>query len=347
MNDIYIQRILYFRLGDEMKIGFRIIKTAVGAGIAIALAKWLGLAFFTTAGMLTILCIKETKKRSIHSALEKFIASVVGGLFSAAFFQFCGFHPWVITLILLTLIPILVKIQAKDSVATSSVVILHLYMFNEITPSILLNELGIITVGIGMALIMNVVMPSAEKDLKVYQERLEKNYKKIFNEFVVYLRCGESDWDGKEIIETGELIKEAKDLALRDIENSFRATENHYFHYFEMREKQWEIIQRIMPLVSSLDQTYPQSHKIADFLEQLAKGIHPGNTVDFHLDRLQEMRKEFKASPLPSERKEFEVRASLYHFLNEMQRYLLIKKDLFEQEQKKRNWKILSWKKGS
>ena len=127
-----------------MKIGFRIIKTAVGAGIAIALAQWLGLAFFTTAGMLTILCIKETKKRSIHSALEKFVATVVGGLFAAAFFQLCGFQPWVIALILLTLIPILVKIQAKDSVATSSVVILHLYMFNEITPSILLNELGII-----------------------------------------------------------------------------------------------------------------------------------------------------------------------------------------------------------
>ncbi len=330
-----------------MKIGFRIIKTAVGAGIAIALAQWLGLAFFTTAGMLTILCIKETKKRSIHSALEKFVATAVGGLFAAAFFQLCGFQPWVIALILLTLIPILVKIQAKDSVATSSVVILHLYMFNEITPSILLNELGIIVVGIGIALIMNVVMPSVEEDLKAYQERLEKNFKKIFSEFVVYLRYGESDWDGKEIIETGELLKEAKDLALRDIENSFQATDNHYFHYFEMREKQWEIIQRILPLVSSLDKTYRQSHQVADFLERLANGIHPGNTVDIHLDQLQEIKKEFKESPLPKDQTEFEVRASLYHFLKEMQRYLLIKKELFDQhqKQKKRNWKIFSWKK--
>jgi uncharacterized membrane protein YgaE (UPF0421/DUF939 family) len=188
---------------------------------------------------------------------------------------------------------------------------------------------------------MNIIMPSSEKRLKEYQELVEANFKKIFNEYAIYLRYGESDWDGKEILETQKLIQEAKEEAIRDVENNLLYTENDYLRYFEMREKQFEIIQRIMPLVSSLDETYEQNLIIADYLERLAQGIHPGNTVSLYLDELREIRQNFKKSPLPVERKEFEVRAALFHFVNEMQRYLLIKRELFVQATKrqKRSWK--------
>ncbi|SFI80446.1 aromatic acid exporter family protein [Thermoflavimicrobium dichotomicum] len=325
-----------------MKIGFRVIKTAIGTGLAIAVASWIGLKFYSSAGVLTILCLKETRKRSIESAIEKMISCIIGGLFAAVSFKLFGFTPWTITLILLMVIPVLVALKAKDSVATSSVVILHLYMLHKVDGMTLLNELGIIVVGITFALMMNIIMPSAEKQLKAYQEQVEAYFKKIFMEFVIYLRQGESDWDGKEILEVHKVLQEAKDLALKDIENNLRYNDNHYFHYFEMREKQFEIIQRIMPLVSSLDETYEQNYMIADFLENLAHAIHPGNTVSIYLDELQKMRQKFKTSPLPQDRKEFEVRAALFHFVNEMQRYLLIKKALFDQhtKRKKNQWSL-------
>ncbi|WP_372869535.1 aromatic acid exporter family protein, partial [Planomicrobium okeanokoites] len=59
----------------RLSIGYRTLKTAVGVIIAISLAQLLQLEFFVSAGILTILCIQPTKKRSIRAALSRFIAS--------------------------------------------------------------------------------------------------------------------------------------------------------------------------------------------------------------------------------------------------------------------------------
>ena len=46
----------------KFRIGYRTIKTAVGAMISILLAQYLGLENFASSGILTILCVKSTKK---------------------------------------------------------------------------------------------------------------------------------------------------------------------------------------------------------------------------------------------------------------------------------------------
>ena len=45
------------------KIGYRTLKTALGTTLAIVLAQILGLENFASAGIITILCIKATKKK--------------------------------------------------------------------------------------------------------------------------------------------------------------------------------------------------------------------------------------------------------------------------------------------
>lgn len=44
------------------KIGYRTIKTALGATLAIIIAQMLSLEYFSAAGIITILCIQVTKK---------------------------------------------------------------------------------------------------------------------------------------------------------------------------------------------------------------------------------------------------------------------------------------------
>ena len=46
------------------KIGYRTVKTALGTTLAIVLAQLLGLDNFPSAGIITIFCIKATKKKS-------------------------------------------------------------------------------------------------------------------------------------------------------------------------------------------------------------------------------------------------------------------------------------------
>ncbi|MFF2448682.1 aromatic acid exporter family protein [Neobacillus sp. NPDC058068] len=320
----------------KFRIGYRTIKTAAGTAISILIAQQLGFHNFASAGILTILCIQVTKRRSLRTAWDRFLACVLAMPFSAVFFEGIAYHPLVIGLMLLFFIPTLVMLRAKDGVVTSSVIILHIYMAHKISLAIFLNELGVITVGIGVALLINLYMPSVEKILRDYQRKIEGNFKIIFCEMVRYLRTGESNWEGKEITESARLLDEAKMLALRDVENHFLKEVNIYFHYFKMREKQFEIIERLLPLVISITSKVKQGKMIADFLEELSENIHPGNTAHLYIDKLNAMKKEFEEMELPKTREEFETRAALLQLVNEINDYLIIKSS-FQAKKKKVN----------
>jgi len=316
----------------KFSIGYRTIKTAAGTAISILLAQQLGLDNFASAGILTILCIQVTKRRSLRTAWDRFLACVLAMPFSAVFFEGIAYHPIVIGGLLFFFIPTIVMLKAKDGVVTSSVIILHIYMAHKISWAIFLNELGVITVGIGVALLLNLYMPSADRKLRDYQERIEANFKIMLCEMVRYLRTGESIWDGKEITECDYLLKEAKMFALRDVENTFLREENIYFNYFEMREKQFEIIERVLPIVTSLTRTLKQGKMVASFLEELSENIHPGNTAHIYIGKLRVMKKEFEEMELPKTREEFENRAALLQLVNEMNDYLIIKSSFKEKE---------------
>jgi uncharacterized membrane protein YgaE (UPF0421/DUF939 family) len=307
------------------RIGYRTLKTGIGTAVAISLAQLFQLDNFVSAGILTILCIQNTKKKSVQASTSRFAACVIAMLFSAAFFEFIAYHPAVIGLLLLVFIPVTVSLRIKEGIVTSSVIILHVYSAGNATLGLFENELGIIVIGIGIALIMNLYMPSVENKLSEYQEQIESNFYNIFCELINHLKTNQSDWDGREITQTEELLKEAKSLAFKEVENHFLRHEDSYYLYFKMREKQFEILQRILPVAASISINVEPGKKIAHFLEELSRHIHPGNTALFYLKKLYDMKVEFEQMDLPKTREEFEVRAALYQFVREMEQYLLIK----------------------
>lgn len=310
----------------KFRIGYRTLKTALGTALAIIIAQFFGFENYVSAGILTILCIQVTKKRSLQASWHRFLACVIAMAFSAVFFEGIMYHPVVIGLLLLFFIPTVVMFRAKEGVVSSSVIIMHIYSAGKVTADLLFNELGIITIGIGVALIMNLYMPSVDNKLEECQRDIETQFKKIFREIALYLRKNDSDWDGRELTETARLIEKAKSLAIQDVENHFLRDENLYYQYFKIREKQFEIIERVLPSVTSIPRHVEQANIVADFVETLSKGIHPGNTVLFYLEKLLRMRTEFENMELPKTREEFEARAALLHFVNEMEQFLLLKR---------------------
>jgi len=311
-----------------LKIGYRTVKTAIGVAAAISTAQFFGLNSFASAGILTILCVQSSKKKSLLAAYARFLACMLAIAFSFFFFETIAYHPVVIGLLLLAFIPVTVFLKVSEGIVTSSVIILHLYTSKHITLGVVLNELAIIVIGIGVALVVNLYMPSLDAKLKEFQEKIEENFRTIFQEMVSYLRTNESCWVGKEIIETARLLEDAKSLSFRDVENHFLRSQDYYYNYFKTREKQFEIIERILPMVTSIDLLVKQRYMIADFLEKLTEAINPGNTAQMHLDRLRQLQIQMKEEPLPETREEFEARAQLFQFMKEIEEYLQIKKSL-------------------
>lgn len=307
------------------KIGYRTVKTAIGASISIFLAQLFQLENFASAGILTILCVQVTKKKSIRSSWERFLACLLAIVFSFIFFETIGYNALSIGVLLLFFIPTLVMLDAKEGIVTSAVILLHIFSAGTITIDLILNELIVISIGIGVALLVNLYMPSVEKELKKYQVQIEEKFAVIFHEMIQYLRLQDYSWDGKELTETEELLKSAKSLAYRDVENHFLRNENQFYNYFKMREKQFESISRMLPILTLITHSVEQGKVIADFIEELSEAIHPGNTASIFLKKIEEMKSLFIQMELPETREEFEARAALLVLLKELEQYLLIK----------------------
>ncbi|WP_420535520.1 aromatic acid exporter family protein [Alkalihalobacillus pseudalcaliphilus] len=318
----------------KYRIGYRTLKTALGAGISIGLARFFDLDFYSSAAIITILCISVTRRHSLIVSWARILACVLALLLSASLFELIGYHPVSLSLFLLLFIPLVVVLKIQEGLVTSCVILLHIYVLQEFSWTIFLNELYLIIIGVGVALCMNLYMPSDEKELRKYRREIEKNISNILNELATYLREGNEDWDGKEINESVQVLKDGRRLASRSINNQLIRFENHYYHYFLMREKQFEVIERMMPFVSVLHANSPESQKVARFIEELAKAVSPNNYVAYFLGELAEIRNDFRKLELPKSQQEFEERSNLSYILYELEQYLLIKDRLWNEVDK-------------
>ncbi|WP_010303105.1 aromatic acid exporter family protein [Kurthia senegalensis] len=309
----------------KFRIGFRTVKTAVGVALAIWIASLLHLDYYTSAGILTILSIQTTKRKSIHAIYTRIVASFAVLILSYLFFTFLGYNPIILCLLILVLLPILVALKVTPGFVSSSVILLHIFNEQNFTLVLLENELLIMLIGFGIGFLVNMQMPDIEKELNAYRIDIEEAYSKIFAEVAKYLREGDTNWNGSELLDAQQAVNKGKALAYQDVENHITRKENLFYRYFDIREQQLEIIERILPEITNLPTIVKQAHIIADFLEDLSEHVHSGNTAVKFRGKLAQVKKEFKDLPLPKTHEQFVAMASLYQFIEEMDQYLSIK----------------------
>ena len=313
-------------------MGYRTIKTAVGAGLAIWIASLLDLEFATFAGIIVIMCIEKTKKKTLITMKDKFFASFLSLFIGALFFEVLGYNPIVFSLFILLFVPILVRAHIQDGFVTSMVVVLHVYTVEDATWALFLNEIYIIFIGMGIALLVNSFMPNFKRDIENFKKEIEQKFELILFEFSAHLRDSERNWGGKEILEVEDLINQSKGIAMQDVENRLLKKRNIDYYYLEMREDQLELLKHMMTIVaivSSFSLDVKQKEMFADFLENLSRNVHSGDTTDISLKELEELSALIRKMELPKTREEFEVRANLFYLIFEMTNYLNIKKKLF------------------
>ena len=313
-------------------IGYRTIKTAVGAGMAIWIASLLDLEFATFAAIIVIMCIEKTKKKTLITMKNKFFASLLSLILGALLFEVLGYYPIVFSLFILLFVPILVRAHIQGGFVTSMVVVLHVYTVKDANWAMFLNELYIIFIGMGIALLVNSFMPNFKRDIEIFKKEIEQKFEIILFEFSAHLRDSMRNWDGKEILEVEDLINQSKSIAIQDVENHLLRKQNKDYYYLEMREDQLELLKHMMKIVAIFSSTsldVKQKEMFAEFLENLSRNVHSGDTTDISLNELEELNALIRKMELPKTREEFEVRANLFYLIFEMKNYLNIKKKLF------------------
>lgn len=69
-----------------------------------------------------------------------------------------------------------------------------------------------------------------------------------------------------------------------------------------MRQKQFEILERMLPLISRIHATEDEYYYIGELFENLSKNVQPQNTAIKYLEQLSNIRKQFNKEELPKDR---------------------------------------------
>ncbi|EYE88532.1 hypothetical protein Q428_07590 [Fervidicella metallireducens AeB] len=160
-------------------IGYRTIKTAVGAVIAILISQSFNLEYAVSAGIITILSIQNTKRKSVKIAFQRFIASIIALLLSVTIFNLFGYHIVTFGIFLFLFIPLTVSLNLQEGIVISSVLVSHLLLEESVEIFWLKNELALVIIGIAVALILNLYIPSIEANIKEEQKIIEEKMKQV------------------------------------------------------------------------------------------------------------------------------------------------------------------------
>lgn len=309
--------------------GFRVIKTAVAAFAAILIAHFVGIPSATSAGLLAILGLDTTIKRSIKTVVDRFFASILGLLVACALFGILGFHYWVIPLYILVAFPAIVKATFKGGIVTNAVVVFHVFNAGAISWPVLWTELQLLVIGLGSAMLVNLVyMPNPEEKLAKIRGEADECFSRIFAQFARTLRNADYVWDGKELIEADKKVEEGLALARRSLENQVVKADEFWSVYFYMRKQQLESIQTMAQLVSQVYRKISQAELTAELFDRLEQDVKSEHYTGRAEDMLTELEERFKEMSLPHTREEFEVRSAILQLCRELNRYLkLSKKD--------------------
>jgi uncharacterized membrane protein YgaE (UPF0421/DUF939 family) len=308
-------------------MGIRVIKTAIAAVIAIYLADWLSLTSPLSAGLLAVLGIDVTRKRTLSNGFQRYASSILGLIFAALIFQILGFYIWVIALFILITFPVLSRIKLKDGIITSSVIMFHVFSEGRITLDILTNEVLLLTIGLGAGTFINLIyMPGSEHKLERTRERVDFLFSVIFSNFAKHLRETNTIWDGHELLEATDEIKTGIFIANRLTENSLFRAEHRWIVYFLMRQQQLESIHRMVEIIAHIYTIMPHGHLVAEMFEELSEDVKSKYYTGKVSDMLERVEQEFKQTSLPVSRIEFEVRSSIMQLAIELKNYLSIAK---------------------
>lgn len=307
------------------------LKMALSATIAIIISNYIGLQFGVTSGIIAILSIQDTKKEALLIGGRRIITLSVAILLSFMLYKLFGNNVIVFGLFLLLFIPITKILKMGEGLVPGAVLSTHLLTSTNINVSWIINEAQLTVIGIGVAMMFNLYTASLEEEFEKNKQRIEDCYRAILSDMAVSLVTQAIPSYEKEILlEVEQLVNKSKAIA-QIINNNYLFKKNDYYvNYIDMRIIQLDTMKRMKRHFSRFYMTYDQTKILSEFTNNVAMNLHEDNDCVELIDKLNLLRKEYRDMELPKNRNEFENRALLFQFLNDLEDFLTIKKEFKE-----------------
>ncbi len=305
---------------------YRATKIAIGVVASIFMAELIGLKFSTTAGIICMISILDTRVQTYVVGVKRLITAVVAIIIATILFQLGGRDLILLGIFLMIFIPILTVLKLTDGMVVGTVLVSHIYTLEVLNLDIMLNEIALLIIGMSVAWSMSLHIPDKEKEIKDIQVEAEELIKSILNNMALHLlnKCSMDEYRNS-FERLDNILTRGLDCAII-FNNNFLLKDNSYFiQYFQMRRQQYEILSHMQKHLEETFITVDKAKLLSEFTEKLSRELNECNSGDHLLVRADELKKYYQNTDLPKTREEFENRAILYQYFNDLIYFIKIK----------------------
>lgn len=309
-----------------MKIGLRTIKTVVTATLGIIIATTLGLKFPSTAGIIAILSVTNTKTSSFKVGLGRIIALFIAIIIAFICYSILGYTPIAFGLFLLIYIPIAARFNMSEAIPVNSVLITHFLNERNMSLSLIINAVSLLLIGVGLALIANLYMPNVQGSIDTNKEKVDLEIKELLLKMSAVLSKKTNKINCERSLENIEQsIDQGESYAKRHFDNHLLRKDDYEVSYFQMRRMQLNVLQDMVELVGKIEIDHETVEAINVLIKEIYDTYGEKNDGKELNDKVSEVIKYYETKELPKTRIEFENRARLFQFLTEIQTFIHIK----------------------
>lgn len=323
--------VIYFFMKTLQKINLiRALKLGVGACLAILLAWLIQLEYPTTAGILAILTIQTTNRATLRLAAERLISFFVSLALALPIFLLSGYTLISFGIFLLVYSLYCSFFNRMHSLAPCAVLISHFLLFQSISIPILFNEFLLLFIGSGVGILANLFFHPKKESIHKQQQQIDASFRTLFLQFYSYIK---NDTTKETISQNISSILQVLNSSITNAENlkdnTFFADLSYFPEFLYMRKRQINILKQSLLYLKPYSNSHYQK-PLCSFLLLFSKTFHECNDGSLLLKDCLALQHNFQNQPLPTNQDSFEEGAIYFHFMRDLERIILLKKDFVE-----------------
>ncbi|MBD5459610.1 MAG: hypothetical protein HDR26_01520 [Lachnospiraceae bacterium] len=298
------------------------LKIAAAAFIAIALAGEIGLKYSATAGIITVLSIQNTKRETLKSAVNRWLAFLCALFFSVLCFSLAGYRVLAFGMYLFLFALVCLSVGWTEAIAMDSVLVTHFLMEKSMDPLLLINETLLLLIGTGTGILVNLHLHKQQEEFQRLAGEIDTQMKSILCRMAEGLPSEDRSGYEECFDRLRKAIEEAGACAISNYGNTLFSSNSFELDYVAMREQQSVVLREIYDNILKIRYLPRQAQQVAALIAQIGQDFHRENAIDGLLKQQEDLLEQMKVQPLPSSREEFEARAILFYILMQIRQFL-------------------------
>ena len=193
---------------------------------------------------------------------------------------------------------------------------IHLWTQQQLTFNLFVNELLLVTIGAGVAILLNWYMPSYRQEIERVRGEIEGKMREVLLKMSGFLTIGNGRNDGEVLQLLKEKLSEARSNMYDSEEENHLTKEVTYdYQYFEMRRDQSKLLEIMAANLNEFCWDGEEMAILSEMFKQTAQQLAEQNTASQLIDEIEDLLEQFRERPLPQTRCEFEnVRSYISYY---------------------------------